>query len=173
MSAMGGNDTGELIKRILAIWHKDKVLETFKARQILSLTTTASETEVKKAYHKLVMKVHPDKCPEHENAKDAFDAVNKSHEILREAAKKAAPRGYTAAPPRHPPPHAPPQAAQPQPPRPGTAQKRTRTFHSRSPTVLDGQRAVGSWVHADDALGQHRAHVPRSHSKAPPQPRQS
>lgn len=49
--------------------------------QILEIKSTASEIEIKKAYHKLVKKYHPDKCKE-SNATEKFQKIQSAYDIL-------------------------------------------------------------------------------------------
>lgn len=49
--------------------------------EILEVTKTSSESEIKKSYRKLAIKCHPDKNP-HPRSSEAFKVVNKSWEVL-------------------------------------------------------------------------------------------
>lgn len=55
--------------------------------EILSVTKTSSDGEIKKSYRKLAIKLHPDKNP-HPRAAEAFKYVNKAWEILSDPSKK-------------------------------------------------------------------------------------
>ena len=48
---------------------------------ILNIPNTASKSDIKKAYHKLVMHYHPDKCTE-PNSKEKFQEIQTAYEIL-------------------------------------------------------------------------------------------
>lgn len=56
--------------------------------EVLGVTKTATESEIKKAYRQLAMKLHPDKNKE-ENAEEKFKEVQEAYEVLSDANKKA------------------------------------------------------------------------------------
>lgn len=58
--------------------------------EILGVDKNASDSDIKKAYHKLVMKYHPDKNPGDKASEDKFKEVNNAFDILRDPQKKAA-----------------------------------------------------------------------------------
>ena len=60
-----------------------------KLYDILGVTTTASKSEVKKAYHKKSKEVHPDKHPDDPEANNKFQEVQKAYEILVDDDKRA------------------------------------------------------------------------------------
>ncbi|MDR0319143.1 MAG: molecular chaperone DnaJ [Rickettsiales bacterium] len=58
--------------------------------EILGVQKGASESDIKKAYHKLVMKYHPDKNPGDKSAEAKFKEVSNAYDILRDPQKRAA-----------------------------------------------------------------------------------
>lgn len=56
--------------------------------KVLGLDRNASENDIKKAYHKLVMQYHPDKNPGDKKAEEKFKEVNNAYEILKDPVKK-------------------------------------------------------------------------------------
>ncbi len=58
--------------------------------EVLGVARDASDTEIKKAYHKLVMKYHPDKNPGDKSAEEKFKEVNNAFDILKDPQKRAA-----------------------------------------------------------------------------------
>ncbi|MDR1337694.1 MAG: molecular chaperone DnaJ [Rickettsiales bacterium] len=57
---------------------------------ILGVAKDASDADIKKAYHKLVMKYHPDKNPGDKSAEEKFKEVNNAFDILKDPQKRAA-----------------------------------------------------------------------------------
>ncbi|KAH3686462.1 hypothetical protein WICPIJ_002549 [Wickerhamomyces pijperi] len=55
--------------------------------KILEIEKTSTESEIKKAYRKISLKVHPDKNG-HPKADECFKRVNKAFEVLGDASKK-------------------------------------------------------------------------------------
>ena len=54
--------------------------------EVLKVKKTASSTEIKKAYHVLASKYHPDKHPENQKyAEDMMKDINIAHEVLLDA----------------------------------------------------------------------------------------
>ena len=58
--------------------------------QVLEVPRTATEAEIKKAYRRLAMKLHPDRNPDDHEATDKFKEVKEAYEILADAKKRAA-----------------------------------------------------------------------------------
>ena len=58
--------------------------------EILGISRSATDTEIKKAYRKMAMKYHPDRNPDNKQAEEQFKEVQKAYEILSDAKKKAA-----------------------------------------------------------------------------------
>ena len=56
---------------------------------VLSVERTATDSEIKKAYRKLAVKIHPDKC-QGTGAEEAFKIVSKAFACLSDAEKRAA-----------------------------------------------------------------------------------
>ncbi|KAF3660622.1 Chaperone protein dnaJ 6 [Capsicum annuum] len=57
--------------------------------EILGVETTASQQEIKKAYYKLALRLHPDKNPDDEEAKEKFQQLQKVISILGDEEKRA------------------------------------------------------------------------------------
>ena len=57
---------------------------------ILGLSKSASDSEIKSSYRKLAMKYHPDRNPGDKKAEDKFREITESYEILKDSQKKAA-----------------------------------------------------------------------------------
>jgi len=55
---------------------------------ILGVQKTATPEEIKKAYHALAIKYHPDKNPDDKSAEDKFKEINEAHTILTDLQKK-------------------------------------------------------------------------------------
>ncbi len=58
--------------------------------KILGVDKNASDADIKKAYHKLVMKYHPDKNPGDKAAEDKFKEINNAFDVLKDPQKRAA-----------------------------------------------------------------------------------
>ncbi|CAI0377104.1 unnamed protein product [Linum tenue] len=57
--------------------------------EVLGVQKTASQQEIKKAYHKLALRLHPDKNPGDEQAKEKFQQLQKVISILGDEEKRA------------------------------------------------------------------------------------
>lgn len=57
--------------------------------ELLGLSKSASETEIKKAYRRLARKYHPDANPDDKNAEEKFKEVSEAYEVLSDAQKRA------------------------------------------------------------------------------------
>jgi len=56
--------------------------------EILGLSKSASEDEIKKAYRKLAIKYHPDKNPDDKSAEDKFKEAAEAYEVLSNPEKR-------------------------------------------------------------------------------------
>lgn len=57
--------------------------------EVLGLSKSASEDEIKKAYRKLAKKYHPDLNPNDKSAEAKFKEINEAYEVLSDSDKKA------------------------------------------------------------------------------------
>eukprot|EP00095_Tigriopus_kingsejongensis_P006752 maker-scaffold1777_size28410-snap-gene-0.2 protein:Tk06752 transcript:maker-scaffold1777_size28410-snap-gene-0.2-mRNA-1 annotation:"molecular chaperone" len=57
--------------------------------EVLGVSKSADEKEVKKAYRKIAMKYHPDRNPDDKAAEDKFKEAAEAYEVLSDADKKA------------------------------------------------------------------------------------
>ena len=58
--------------------------------EVLGVTRTASDSEIKKAYRKLAMEYHPDRNPGSKQAEEQFKEAAEAYEVLSDADKRAA-----------------------------------------------------------------------------------
>ena len=56
--------------------------------KILGVEKTATAAELKKAYHQLAMKYHPDRNPDNKEAEAKFKDAAASYEVLSDADKR-------------------------------------------------------------------------------------
>ena len=55
--------------------------------EILGLSKSASDSEIKSSYRKLAMKYHPDRNPGDKKAEEKFKEISESYEILKDPQK--------------------------------------------------------------------------------------
>jgi molecular chaperone DnaJ len=58
--------------------------------QILGVNKTATQAEIKKAYHKLAMQYHPDRNTQDQQAEKKFKEVSSAYDVLKDEQKRAA-----------------------------------------------------------------------------------
>jgi molecular chaperone DnaJ len=57
--------------------------------EVLGVSRTASEQDIKKAFRRLAMKNHPDRCPGDPTASDRFKEANEAYEVLGDPERRA------------------------------------------------------------------------------------
>ena len=57
--------------------------------EILGVSKSADDKEIKKAYRKIAMKYHPDRNPDDKKAEEKFKEAAEAYEILSDANKRA------------------------------------------------------------------------------------
>src|SRR5688572_23358963 len=55
----------------------------------LGVARGATQEEIKKAYRKLAAQFHPDRNPDNKGAEERFKAINRAHQVLGDAQKRA------------------------------------------------------------------------------------
>jgi molecular chaperone DnaJ len=58
--------------------------------EVLAVSRTATEEEVKRSYRKLAVKFHPDKNPDDPHAEEQFKELGEAYDVLMDAEKRAA-----------------------------------------------------------------------------------
>ena len=56
--------------------------------EVLGISKSASDNEIKKAYRKLAMKYHPDRNPDDKEAEESFKQATEAYEVLSDSQKR-------------------------------------------------------------------------------------
>ena len=57
--------------------------------KVLDVARDASEADIKKAYRRLAMKLHPDRNPDDKASEEQFKEAKEAYEVLSDAGKRA------------------------------------------------------------------------------------
>lgn len=90
--------------------------QTLTFYALLGLSPTASSAEIKAAYRRLALRLHPDRNAGSAEAEEAFKRLNAAYQLLSDPARRLAydqAMGYVPAPAGYPPPPAEPRRRQP------------------------------------------------------------
>ena len=98
-------DIAAIVARTHHAWHSRQGNSKDKAYYLLNLKRNASESDIKKAYHRLAMVLHPDKCDlplakeAFQAAKDAKDVATRNAQTIASSMQRSAAAAAAAGPP--------------------------------------------------------------------------